>query len=96
MASHRPAGSSTSPFRYDATSTPRDLLHATPRAGGVSFSSDIHGRDLDPDGTQGVGKSVAEMNTLRCPPPRRVHVRRLGPCAPTQQSALWSRGALAQ
>ena len=62
-------GSATSPFRHDATATPRDFMHATPRAGGVSFSSDIHGRDLDPDGTQGhSSKSAAEMHTLRCPP----------------------------
>jgi hypothetical protein len=61
-------GSATSPFRHDATATPRDFLHATPRAGGVSFSSDIHGRDLDPDGAQGhASKSAAEMHTLRCP-----------------------------
>ena len=61
-------GSATSPFRHDATATPRDFLHATPRAGGVSFSSDIHGRDLDPDGTQGhASKSAAEMHTLSRP-----------------------------
>ena len=58
-------GSSTSPFRHDISATPRDFMHATPR-GGVSFSSDIHGRDMDPDGTHGVSsRSAAEMNTLR-------------------------------
>ena len=71
-----------SPFRHDAAATPRDLLHATPRTGGVSFSSDIHGRDYDPESAHGVHamKSVVEMNTLRCRPPRRPPVY-LPPCA---------------
>lgn len=71
---HRPAGSMSSPFRHDAAATPRDLLHATPRTGGVSFSSDIHARDYDPDVSHGVHtmKSVVEMNTLRCRPPRHM------------------------
>jgi len=60
------ARSSASPFRRDVSATPRDFLQATPRAGGVSFSSDIHGRDLDPDGNHGyASKSAAEMHTLR-------------------------------
>jgi chromosome segregation ATPase len=59
---------SASPFRHDSTATPnvRDMSSATPRTG-VSFSSDIHWRDFDPDGAaRGYSlKSISEMQSLR-------------------------------